>query len=46
MSLLSKVRHSGSKYLLRTIHYSLLNSHLIFACEIWGQKQNNTLFNT
>ena len=29
---------------MRTIYYSLFNSHLIYACEIWGQIQNNTLF--
>ena len=33
-----------SKYLPRTISYSLFNSHLIHACEIKGQNQNNTLF--
>ena len=45
LGLLSKVRHYISKYLLRTIYYSLFNmSHLISACEIWGQNQNNTLF--
>ena len=44
IGLLSKVRHCVSKYLLRSIYYSLFNSHLIYACEIWGQNQNNTLY--
>ena len=28
---------------LQTIHYSLFNSHLIYACQIWGQNQINQL---
>ena len=44
IGLLSKVRHYVSKYLLRTIYYSLFNSHLIYSCKIQGQNQNNTLF--
>ena len=31
-------------HLLRTIYYSIFNSHLIYACEIWGQNQNNLWF--
>ena len=31
-------------HLLRTIYYSIFNSHLIYACEIWGQNQNNLPF--
>ena len=31
-------------HLLRTIYYSIFNSHLIYACEIWGQNQNNLQF--
>ena len=42
--LLAKIRHYVPKYLLRTIYYSLFNSHIIYACEIWGQNQNNILF--
>ena len=34
IGLLSKVRHYVSKYLLRTIYYSLFNSHLIYSCKI------------
>ena len=39
IGLLSKIRH----YLLRTLYYSLFNSHLIYASEIWGQNQPNQL---
>ena len=35
---------SVPKHLLKTIYYSIFNSHLIFASEIWGQEQNRTLF--
>ena len=34
IGLLSKVRYYVSKYLLRTIYYSLFNSHLIYSCKI------------
>ena len=44
IGLLAKIRHYVPKYLLRTIYYSLFNSHLIYACEIWGQNQNNVFF--
>ena len=30
--------------LLRTIYYSIFNSHLIYACEIWRQNQNSLWF--
>ena len=37
IGLLSKIRHYIPKHLLRKLYYSLFNSHLIYACEIWGQ---------
>ena len=42
VGILSKVRHFVPHWLLRTIYYSLFNSHLIYGCQIWGQK-NSTL---
>ena len=33
----SKVRHYTPKLLLKTIYYSLFNSHLVYASQIWGQ---------
>ena len=27
------------KFPLRTLYYALFNSHLIYACQIWGQKE-------
>ena len=44
IGLLSKIRHYVPKHLLRTLCYSLFNSHLIYAREIWGQNQTNHLF--
>ena len=37
--LLSKVQHFTSQHLLKTIYYSLFNSHLIYRCQVWGQYQ-------
>ena len=36
VAILSKVRHYGPKWLIRTIYYSLFNSHMIYGCQIWG----------
>ena len=41
---LSKIRHYVPMHLLWTIYYSVFKSHLINACEIWGQNQNNLWF--
>ena len=38
--LLSKIRHYFPKFLLRTIYFSIFNSHLIYTCQIWGQKES------
>ena len=38
--LLSKIRHYVLKFLLRTIYFSIFNSHLIYTCQIWDQKEN------
>ena len=43
IGLLSKIRHYIPKFLLKTIYYSICNSHLINGCEVWGQNQNNAL---
>ena len=38
IGILSKIRYYVPKWLLRTIYFSLFNSHLIYGCEIWGKK--------
>ena len=38
--LLSRIRHYVPKFLLRTIYFSIFNSHLIYTCQIWDQKEN------
>ena len=37
--LLAKICHFTPKFLLKTMHYSLFNSYLIYACQIWGQNK-------
>ena len=44
VGLQSMMRHYTPKPLLRTIYFSLFNSHLIYACQIWGQSKTE-LFN-
>ena len=39
VSLLSKIRQYTPKPLIRTIYYFLFNSHLIDACQTWGQSK-------
>ena len=39
IGLLSKIRHYAPKSILKTIYFSLFNSHLIYACQIWGQSK-------
>ena len=43
IGLLAKIRHYTPKYLLKTIYYSLFNSHLIYASQIWGQSTSEHL---
>ena len=45
IGLLSKIRHYVPKWLLRTIYFSLFNSHLIYGCEIWGQRETQLFRN-
>ena len=44
IGLLPKIGHYVPKHLLRTIYFSIFNSHLIYACEIWSQNQNSQQF--
>ena len=39
IGLFSKIRHYTPKSLLKTVYFSLFNSHLIYACQIWGQSK-------
>ena len=41
IGLLAKIQHYMPKYLLKTIYYSLFNSHLIYASQIWGQSKSD-----
>ena len=39
VGLLSKIRYYVPKYLLRTIYFSIFNSHMIYTCQVWGQNE-------
>ena len=39
IGILSKIRHYVPIFLLKTIYYSLFNSYLIYACQVWGQNK-------
>ena len=39
IGLLAKIRHYSPKFILKTLYYALFNSHLIYACQIWGPKE-------
>ena len=39
IGLISKVRDFTTQHLIKTIHYSLFNSHLIYGCQVGGQYQ-------
>ena len=41
VGLLAKICHYTPKFLLKTIYYSLFNSHLIYACQIWEQTKTD-----
>ena len=41
IGLLAKIWHYMPKYLLKAIYYSLFNSHLIYASQIWGQLKSD-----
>ena len=43
IGLFSKIRHYVPNFLLKTIYYSIFNSHLIYGCEVWDLNQNNVL---
>ena len=40
LGLLAKIRHYLPKSLLKTIYFSFFNSHLTYACQIWGQGED------
>ena len=46
IDLLSKVPHFTSEHLIKTMHYSLINSHLIYGCQVQGKYQGTELKKT
>ena len=43
--LLAKVRYYLSPKLLRTLYFSIFESHLRYGCQIWGQHSNHNVNN-
>ena len=41
--ILAKVRYYLSPKLLRTLYFSIFESHLRYGCQIWGQHSNHNL---
>ena len=41
VGLLAKIWLYTIKFLLKTIYYSLFDSHLIYTCQIWGEIKND-----
>ena len=39
VGLLSKIKYYVPKYLLRTISFSIFNSHMIYTCQGWKQNE-------
>ena len=37
VGLIFKIRHYVPKFPLRTPYFTLFNTHLIYACQVWGQ---------
>ena len=40
IGLLYKIRHYLPKFVLEMLYYTIFHSHLIYACQIWGQSFN------
>ena len=40
IGLLCKIQHYVPKFLLKILYYNIFHSHLIYACQIWGQNQS------
>ena len=37
VGLIFKIRHYVPKFPLRTLYFTLFSTHLIYACQVWGQ---------
>ena len=43
MGILSKLRHNSNLDILKITYYSLFHSHLLYACQFLGQKNQTSL---
>ena len=39
--ILAKLRHHLPSDILKTVYYSLFNTHLRYACQVWGQSNSD-----
>ena len=42
MSIQNESRHSSNLDILKITYHSLFGSHLLYGCQLWGQKNNIT----
>ena len=40
--ILAKLRHHLPSDILKTVYYSLFDTHLRYACHVWGQSNSDT----
>ena len=41
--ILAKLRHHLPSDILKTVYYSLFDTHLRYACQVWGQSNSDIL---
>ena len=42
IGILSKLRYQANTDILKTVYHSLFGTHLIYACQLWGQNNKET----
>ena len=42
IGILSKLRYQANIHVLKTVYYSLFGTHLLYACQLWGQNNKET----
>ena len=42
IGILSKLRYQANIHVLKTVYHSLFGTHLLYACQLWGQNNKET----
>ena len=42
IGILSKLRYQANIHVLKIVYHSLFGSHLLYACQLWGQNNKET----